>query len=348
MAINNTVRAWNSFVLNIDSDPSIAPGVQAGIGSIAIQNNGDVYYKTGASDTAWTLSVSPVVKGGRVLFCFENGEYATGQDAVNAATNGDTIVFGPKTTSWGSLTIPAQKRLALVGLQGQKATLVTVGAVTFSPAVGSAVQNEVNLCNLLISVNSGSALTFGGTAPARLKVDGCYFYNGDISTSCVVSNSGSGSSAYFYNSIFQADSGTPIHLSVTATYTKVYYCSFSRGSAGLNLASGFVELVENQITVDSASSIVNLTANATLAATLNLFSNTTTNGSGISLDATSTIVDTMNTYSIATGTGYCMRGTGVQIFGPILTTNNILIPSNVNIQNTVNRIPLTLNFTAVP
>lgn len=59
MAVLNTIRAWNSFVLIVDVDPSIPPGVEAGVDSIAVNTNGAIYVKTGIADTAWTLEVTP-------------------------------------------------------------------------------------------------------------------------------------------------------------------------------------------------------------------------------------------------------------------------------------------------
>lgn len=58
MAIVNTIRAWNSYVLIVNAAPDVA-GASAGLGSIAINSNGAVYIKTGPLDTDWTLAVTP-------------------------------------------------------------------------------------------------------------------------------------------------------------------------------------------------------------------------------------------------------------------------------------------------
>jgi hypothetical protein len=52
-----------------------------------------------------------------------------------------------------------------------------------------------------------------------------------------------------------------------------------------------------------------------------------------------------NTWQVATGTGYCIRGNGVHFFGPYLTANSAALAYNVKIQNTVTQIPYTLTFT---
>ena len=349
MAVTNVIRAWNSYVLSVNSNPTIPPGASAGIGSIAIDSIGNVYTKTGVSDTSWTLSTSGgLQKGVKTIFCIDNGDYATLQDAINAASNGDTILVGAKSGGWGNITIPAQLSINISGLQSPKAISVEVGTITFSPNVGSAVQNTVYLSNLFINSASGNNLTFSGTAPARLRIAGCFLYNGGAGTTATVSNSGVGSSAYFENCIILADSAVPVQFSISSVYTRIYYCTLDRGSVAMNVSGSFVECLESQFRVDVASSIINLTSSGVFSGTLNLISNSTTNGSGINLDASSTIVDVSNTYSIATGTGYCLLGTGTQIYGPIITTNSVAIPANVKIQNTIVRLPLTLTLTASP
>ena len=59
MGLNNLIRAYNSFVLLVDSDPRIVPGVSAGVDSIATDSAGAIYKKTGKLDTDWELFYSP-------------------------------------------------------------------------------------------------------------------------------------------------------------------------------------------------------------------------------------------------------------------------------------------------
>ena len=58
MAITNTIRAYNSFILLVDAAPDIE-GAIAGVGSIAITPNGNVYLKTGTNNLDWSLFSSP-------------------------------------------------------------------------------------------------------------------------------------------------------------------------------------------------------------------------------------------------------------------------------------------------
>lgn len=58
MAVTNTIRAYNSFILLVDAAPNIE-GASAGIGSLAITSAGSIYYKTGTGNTDWTLFSSP-------------------------------------------------------------------------------------------------------------------------------------------------------------------------------------------------------------------------------------------------------------------------------------------------
>lgn len=347
MAILNTVRAWNSYLLNVDNDPSTGLGASAGVNSLAIDPFSNIYVKSGIADTAWTLiSAGGLQKGTKTIFCIDNGDYATGQDAINAASDGDTILFGAKSGGWGNLVIPAQKNLSLVGLQASKAIEVQVGTITFSPTVGTAVENSVYIGNLF-STASGGNLVFAGSAPARLRVSNCYFYNSGVGTTITSTNAGANSSAYFENCVLVADSAIPAQFSISTVYTRIYYCSIDRGSA-INISGASVEMLQTQVNIDVAAPIVNCVSGTLLATQINLFRNTVINGSGISLDGTSLIVDSMNTYSIATGTGYCLLGNGTQVYGPIVTTDSIVVPANVNIQNSVVRLPLTLALTPVP
>lgn len=59
MGINNEIRAYNSFVLLVDSDPSIAPGATAGVGSMATDASGVIYKKIGKLDTDWVIFYNP-------------------------------------------------------------------------------------------------------------------------------------------------------------------------------------------------------------------------------------------------------------------------------------------------
>lgn len=58
MAVLNTIRAYNSFILLVNTPPNIL-GAAAGVGSLAILTNGAVYLKTDINDTDWTLVVTP-------------------------------------------------------------------------------------------------------------------------------------------------------------------------------------------------------------------------------------------------------------------------------------------------
>ena len=47
MSVVNTIRNYNSLTLNVDSDPRTGAGAQAGVNSIAIDPDGNMYKKTG-------------------------------------------------------------------------------------------------------------------------------------------------------------------------------------------------------------------------------------------------------------------------------------------------------------
>jgi hypothetical protein len=57
VAISNSIRAYNAFVLLVDSAPDVS-GAEAGVTSMAITPNGAIYIKTGKGDFDWTLFAS--------------------------------------------------------------------------------------------------------------------------------------------------------------------------------------------------------------------------------------------------------------------------------------------------
>lgn len=194
--------------------------------------------------------------GQRVLWLVSGGKYASLQAAVDAASAGDVILVGPAPTgapqngTWGNVTIPAQKKLSIVGLNGgQVSTAINIGLVTYSPTTGLNInENEVFLCGLFINANYAGTpgVTFGGTAPARLRLKGCFLYNSGTSGDGVsVSNSAATSSFYLDNCTIQTGSSntTSILVNHQAGYTWIKNgCEFSGGGQyAMRIAGGTVE-----------------------------------------------------------------------------------------------------------
>ncbi|HMW08047.1 MAG TPA: hypothetical protein PK079_22630 [Leptospiraceae bacterium] len=123
--------------------------------------------------------LSFLTSANNLLWCVDGGTYATLQSAVDAAVDSTTILVGVKGSgSWGDVVLPANKRINIVGLQGKNGLIAQVNSVTFSPTTGLNINlNQCVLANLFINLATNvnnPALTFGGTAPARLRVYDCY------------------------------------------------------------------------------------------------------------------------------------------------------------------------------
>jgi hypothetical protein len=116
------------------------------------------------------------------------------------------------------------------------------------------------------------------------------------------------------------------------------------GGLSLKVNSGLTEVVHSQITLNKASEIMNV-AGGVLNTSACLLTNGTTNGSGVSVAASATFSEHDNLFSIATGNGYCVRGTGLHLYGTAFFNDSIAAAGNVKVQNTLTNVPYTIAFT---
>ena len=300
----------------------------------------------------WKPSTVKLTKGTKTIFCIDNGDYATLQAAVNAASAGDTILVGAKSGGWGDVIIPDNlvgKKLSIIGLQAARCPFVRVGAITFSPTLETQLsENELYLQNLYIASSTSACITFGGNKGARIRIDGCFIDAGLAMNSVALNNTVATSSAYIYNSLIQATTGTTIVSSTP--YVRIYRSAVENtGTILLSQTAGFLESNDVNWSGARAGEIISIANGANFICGKSLIVNTTTNGSGVLLGgATSVIANSNNSWQIATGTGYCVRGAGVHLYGPYLTANSVALAYNVKIQNTITQIPYTLTFTPSP
>jgi hypothetical protein len=245
-------------------NPTVAKLQGNAISSTAPTSNQILQWISGTSE--WTPTANGVGLGSRVHLVVEGGAYTSLQDAVNAAVANDVILVGPKGTvasgSWGDVTFPVTKRLAVIGLNGARGTLVRIGKVTFSPVggTGNINENEVFLRNLLITADfSGSqGVLFGGTALARLRMTDCFVFNSGASGDCVVMNNaatsgGTASSLQLDGCTIQTANATSVLLKNTSGYTVVRDCSLDGGFYALQGVAGIVECFKSFFEMNAAA-----------------------------------------------------------------------------------------------
>ena len=267
---------------------------------------------------------------------------------------GGQVLFGIKTGGWGDLVIPAGKTLSLVGLNSPRYPGITaqIGSITFSPTTGANPNlNELHLANLYIIAPAGSsAITFGGTAPARLRADGCYIYSNTV-TGIVISNTNATfSSAVFQDCEIQSSTSTNTHVTSACRLVTFSRCVFNNGNKAVDVTGGILEIGLSRLEVNSAGAIVTASSGALAPTYVSLGNcliyNTTANGSGISLTQGAqslTFINVSNVFNILAGTGYCVTGTGTHAY-----SYPTFAGTNVKFRNTLTNVPLTTTPTLAP
>jgi len=297
-----------------------------------------------AAQTALNLKLT---KGSKTIFCIDNGDFAVGQDAIDSAAAGSTILFGVKSGGWGDLIIPANKKLSLVGLQCERSIYVEFGKITFSPTIGTQiVENELYLDNLYMSASSGSAFTFGGTAPARIRMNNCFIYATNTAQGVVMNNSHANSSGYLTETTIISTSSSAITQSSIA-YAREYRTTIDGTSLGLQLDSGVFEQSMSNYSVNYAGDVVNVSAGV-LVAGQSLFANSGANSSGVAVATGALFASAFNTFTIPVGSGYCVRGTGFHASATNNYSNSIFGAYNVKVQNTLTNAAYTTAYTLSP
>lgn len=304
-------------------------------------------------DLPITSAGNAIGKGTKTIFCIDNGDFATGQDAINSASPGDTILFGVKSGGWGDIIVPAGKKLSLKGLQSERCIYVQMGSLTFSPASGTQiVENELYIDSLYFYKTTGTVVLFDGTAPARLRMNNCYILSGTnrpIECTNTYSAGGVQSSLYLTGCIVINSGNLVPSLETSTPYVQIRKTSISNGDVTLKINAGTTETVHCEFTCNTTGTIVNVAASgASLLSNNCLFTNSTTNGSGVTVATGGVFADFLDVFAIATGTGYCVKGTGVHVYAGQNLSNSALLAYNVKMQSTLTNIPFTTTFTSAP
>jgi len=187
-------------------------------------------------------------------------------------------------------------------------------------------------------------LTFGGTAPARVRADGCYFYSNTVTGIVINNTDATFSSARFQDCEIQSSVATNTHVSAASRYVTFNRCNFGNGNKVIDVIAGVVEIALSRLEVNSASAIV--TASSTVAPTFLsigscLIANNTTNGSGVTLSKGApalNFVNLSNVFTIAGTGGFCVSGTGTHAYSyPVFSGANtrfVTTPASVTLPTT--------------
>jgi hypothetical protein len=322
------------------------------VDSVASDNKKVLLSNLPLSSAAVTALAAKQSKGAKTIFVLDNGEFASGQAAIDAAVAGDVLVFGQKAGGWGDISVPAGKTISIVGLQSENGVLVKFGSLDFSPTSGiNIITNELYIDNCYFTKGTGTVVTFGGTAPARLRMKNCYIYGGASSRLIHLTNQGTyggvNSSAYIDNTICNAANAIYPTIETSTQYVRFWFSECTSGLVNLKINAGTFESKDSAFTCDKTTEIIQVAAaGAYFLCGRSLISNKTTNGSGVDVATGAAFSNHDNTFDIATGTGYCVKGTGYHLYGSVLTNNNALAAGNVKMKNTLTNVPYTMAFTS--
>jgi len=246
-------------------DPTVV-GLQGNaISATAPTANQILQWNAGTSE--WTPTANGVGLGSKYLLVVEGGSYTTVQQAINAASDTDIILVGPKASggSWGPATFPAQKRLSLVGLAPKVSEYPKIDSVTYSPGSGLNInENTVYVRGMFINGNyaASPAVTFSGSNLARLRLQECYIFNNGTSGTVVslnnaASSGGTQSATYIDNCTIQTAAVLGTMVDHVAGYTVIKNNSILEG--GLNAfksSAGTVEIFDTQLQSNVATEAV--------------------------------------------------------------------------------------------
>ncbi len=268
-----------------------------------------------------TANLSAAKLGSKTLLVVEGGAYNTIQEAIDAASDNDVVLVGPKASggSWGPVVFASNKRLVVASLLSKWSTQVKVDSVTFdvqAPGVGQSILNStVFVRGLFISSSFTAAapgVKFSGSSPGRMRLQECFIYNTNSATGTgvVSNNSGTGSSLYLDNCVVQSGWSTGIGVDHQQGYTNIRNDSeISRFQYPIQCAAGNVEILSSVIDGTGIANEVVRVSGGVVTCGYSTIKNTTTNATGINLTTAGAFFGMGDaTFAIGTGTGHCVNG----------------------------------------
>lgn len=312
----------------------------------------------GSSSVQGAIDVLKGYLGGKIHWLVVGGAYPTFQDAINACAPGDTIMVGPVATvgaTWGDGFFPDLIPINVVGLSGSNSLSCAVGLINFSPNAGATIDdNGLWLENVAISADftlspSSAGVVFGGSADARLRLDGCTILNtGAGGSGILVDNSGASSNLYATNCEMRADANVSnAQILQNQGVTKFTSCSITGGIGAIVCNGGTAEFQQSRMEYndpDPNHPVINLVGGLVFCQG-SFIQNIATGGNGVELPAGNTFALNNSVIDVALGAapgGYCVWGNGNYAYGQVTYSNS------VNVQNTVTTIAVPQAFVVVP
>ena len=198
----------------------------------------------------------------------------------------------------------------------------------------------------------GSALNFGGTAPARLNLDGCYIYREGGSNGLIklTNTDATATTVRMTNCFINSSASTGTLLTSSVRYARIYQCEFAGGAKSVVVNSGLTQTSFCSFETNSATEIIQVSAGSYEASNTSLIRNLTAGGSGYSVSAGGVLILSGGcVFDVAAGAGYAVKGAGTVIYD-FLSFNHIPVinPRNTNFQNTLTVVSLPTTPTSVP
>jgi hypothetical protein len=289
---------------------------------------------TGAAGPTYLSGTYPdpdvVGLGQKVLWLVEGGKYASLQAAFDAASEGDTIMVGPKATgTWGDLVIAENKTMSYVGLNGVAGKTAEIGSITFSPTTGglNINRNEHFFANLFVSgAFASQAVLFSGTGAGRMRFAGCYINNTDASGDGVVNsntfNTGTSSSLYLDNCVVNVSTTTGVALRHSGQYTWIKNrTQIEGGLHAIEQTAGTVEVVGAAIAMNGAASTVEVSGSSFFSLGYSTISNSSDAAGAIGVNVSTPAVFGAGDATISVGSSLAAAGTTVAGTGTFAYTN---------------------------
>lgn len=336
LTLDNSVGDTAIFI--DDSAPAAGTGAA---GDLAQDATAGVLYSKEAAGASWTGS-SPSSAGwerlvseqyaegfflggseSKIHMVQEGGQWATLQDAVDAAADGDTILVGPKATSWGAVAFPGGKRLSVIGMaNGPEQKDVIVGKLSFAPTADpDPNKNTLYLANLFIneSAAAGEALIdFAGTQAGRVRLSHMYLNksSGD-GDGIVVQNSDAGSSFYIDDSIVDSQDFQGVGIKHVAGYTDLRNRVWVRRWANaMTCAAGDLAVDNCRFEGNIAGSYIDVTG-GTLSMGYSYIANANAAATGLSVSAGARAAVSATSFNVAAGSGKAVTGAGIYLYGDV-------------------------------